>query len=215
MPLLTLHLLSLKGSVQREYVLDQLSQERPQVETVVASIPRYWVVKPEKDDVAFLSNTRWDLMLLLKTSDGALPTSIQSKIVREYKVTVGIPSKLLAKYPETNRQLLEQASSVPLTGALDNYKVPESSQNLELSPDLHQFMDDLDKDHPGPVTMLNLLHFKPDGKSSYYQYGQVGLLLNSCPTPLLTTLGGTLTDHRALKRRGASVEAMRRLSATS
>lgn len=172
MPLLTLHLLSLVGSATREGVLEQLLKERQTVETVVASIPRYWVCKPEKDDVATLVNTRWDLMLLLKTPDGDLPSSIQSKIVREYKVTVGIPSKLLAKYPETNRDLLAKASSVPLTGALDNYKTPESSQNLELSPDLFQFMGELVRDHPGPVTMLNLLHFKPDGKSSYYEYGQ-------------------------------------------
>jgi len=176
MPLLTVHLLSLNGNATREDVLLQLSQERQTVETVVASVPRYWVIKPEKDDVPTLTNTRWDLMLLLKTQDGALPSNIKSKTVREYKVSVGIPSKLLAKYPETNKQLLQQASSVPLTGALDNYKAPETSQDLELSPDLYQFMNELAKDHPGPVTMLNLLHFKPDGKPSYYQYGQVSRL---------------------------------------
>lgn len=34
-------------------------------------------------------------------------------------------------------------------------------------------MDELSNTHQGPVTMLNLLHFHhPDGKKSYYQYGQ-------------------------------------------
>jgi hypothetical protein len=34
-------------------------------------------------------------------------------------------------------------------------------------------MDELCKTHTGPVTMLNLLHFNhPDGKKSYFNYGQ-------------------------------------------
>ena len=212
MPLLTLHLLSLNGNATREDVLLQLSQERQAVETVVASIPRYWVIKPEKDDESTLINTRWDLLLLLKTPDGVLPSSIKSKTVREYKVSVGIPSKLLAKYPETNKQLLQQAASVPLTGALDNYKAPETSQNLELSPDLYQYMNEMVRDHPGPVTMLNLLHFKPDGKSSYYEYGQVSQLSAlSSQHDHMVTRHDTLTTSRDSKRQAADAEAMRRL----
>lgn len=175
MPLLTLHLLSLSGRITRESFLKQLLDDK-KIKVIVASLPRYWVVKPEKDDVAFLSNTRWDLMVLLQTSDGEIPLERRPQVVREYKVMVGVPSKLLAKYPETNKQLLDQASSVPLTGALDSYVAPESSQNLELSPDLYEYMSELMQDHSGPVTMLNLLHFKPDGKSSYYQYGQVSFV---------------------------------------
>ena len=176
MPLLTLHLLSLFGSSSREDVLKQLLNERPSVETIVASLPRYWVIKPERNDTHTLVNTRWDLMLLLKTPDGQLPASVRSKTVREYVVCLGIPSKLLAGYEQKNRSLLEHAPSVPLTGSLDNFQPSTSSQNLELSPDLFNFMNDMVRDHDGPVTMLNLLHFKHDGKSEYYKYGQVSTI---------------------------------------
>jgi len=172
MPLLTLHLLSLSGKVTRETFLQHLLDDK-KIEVIVASLPRYWVVKPEKDDVSFLVNTRWDLMVLLKSYDGEIPLGNRPEVVREYKVMVGVPSKLLSKYPQTNKELLDKAPSVPLTGSLDSYRAPESSQDLELSPDLYEYMGELMQDHSGPVTMLNLLHFKSNGKSSYYEYGQV------------------------------------------
>lgn len=173
MPLFTLHLLSLANGVTRESVVKQLKTEKPAIEVVVASRPRHFVIRPEKKDVSHLTQSQWDLMLLLKTTDGELPTSVKSKTTNEYKVAVGIPSKLLASYPERNGKLLKDSAKAPLTGSLDKARVPDSSQNLELSPELLRFMDDLMKEHDGPVTMLNLLHFKQGGKPSYYQYGQV------------------------------------------
>lgn len=85
---------------------------------------------------------------------------------------MGIPGKLLSAYPEKNARLIKEAPSAGLTGSLDNPKMPDSSQNLELSPDMLEFMEQLLKEHTGPVTMLNLLKFKPNGKQSYYEYGQ-------------------------------------------
>lgn len=172
MPLATLHLLSLSSKVTRDTFLQRLLNDK-NIEVIVASQPRYWVVRPSKSDVNYLSNTSWHLMVLLKSHDGEIPLQSRPEVVREYKVMVGVPSKLLANYEKTNKELLSSAASVPLTGALDSYSAPESSQNLELSPDLYEYMGELMQDHPGPVTMLNLLHFHPDGKSSYYEYGQV------------------------------------------
>lgn len=172
MPLATLHLLNLSSKVTRETFLQRLLDDK-NIEVIVASVPRYWVVKPSDVDVNYLSNTQWHLMVFLKSNDGEIPLQRRPEVVREYKVMVGVPSKLLAKYPQTNKELLSKAASVPLTGSLDNYRATESSQNLELSPDLYEYQGELMQDHPGPVTMLNLLHFRPDGKSSYYQYGQV------------------------------------------
>ena len=52
----------------------------------------------------------------------------------------------------------------------------DSAQNLELSPDLLRFMDELTAEYgEKPVTMLNLLNFEREGKGAYYRYGQVRL----------------------------------------
>ncbi|GAB7354347.1 hypothetical protein MBLNU459_g4857t1 [Dothideomycetes sp. NU459] len=172
MPVLTLHLIQLVGDGGVSSFIAQLKEADPSAEIVVASQPRYLVVRPEKQDVNALSGSSWDVMLLIRTAKGALHEALRPRIAQEYKMFVGIPSKLLAAYPKKNRQLLEEAPSAGLTGSLDNPIVPDSSQNLELSPDLLRFMDELMKQHNGPVTMLNLLKFKEGGKSSYYEYGQ-------------------------------------------
>lgn len=137
MPLLTLRLLRLRSSAER---FAQLLFKEPGVQIVVASKPRYLVVRPTKNDVPSLAGVDYDLMLLLRTENESIPSSLRSIIQQEYKIIVGIPSKLLSAYPQRNRKLLEQAPYAKLTGSLDNPHVPESSQNLELSPNLLRFM---------------------------------------------------------------------------
>lgn len=173
MPVLTLHLLQLAANNTVHSFLEHCKKVDPSAEIVVASQPRYLVVRPTKQDVTTLVDSEWNLMLLVRTAKGNLHQALRPKIQKEYKMFVGIPSKLLSSYPQKNRQLLDEAPSAGLTGSLDNPSVPESSQNLELSPDLLRFMNELMDQHSGPVTMLNLLNFKKDGKPSYYQYGQV------------------------------------------
>jgi hypothetical protein len=103
----------------------------------------------------------------------SLPPNLQPLVQQEYRLAVGIPSKLLSNYDDRDKPLKRAASSIPLTGFLANARQKSSSKNLELSPDLLAFMDTLTRTHDGPVTMLNLLHFHhPNGKKSYYQYGQ-------------------------------------------
>lgn len=170
MPLLTLHLLQLQQCSAEDF-LKKLHQTEPATKIVVASKPRYLVVHVNKQDVSDLNNKQYDLMLLLQGKEGAIPSFLKSHVKFEYKINVGIPSKLLASYPEKNQKLLKEAPLAQLTGSLDNPKMPESSQNLELSPDLLKFMKS--NENTGPVTMLNLLRFNKDGKPSYYQYGQV------------------------------------------
>lgn len=173
MPLLTLHLLRLAHPVSVESFLGQLTNTAPAIDIVVASRPRHYVIHTEILDKSSLTNTPWDLMLLVRTSDGNLPESARTQVEEEYKVIVGIPSKLLAAYPEKDHKLKKNAKYAQLTGSLEKARVPESSQNLELSPDLLKFMDELMKEYDGPVTMLNLLHFNEGGKPEYYKYGQV------------------------------------------
>lgn len=186
MPALTLHLLALTPGTDAQSFLQQLMQA-PNVQVVVASRPRYVVIHPTSLDANPLATQPWDLLVLLqltsKSTDSnndkdanPIPAALRPSIRIEYKITTGIPSKLLSTYPTRNTTLRQESSSIPLTGSLEkllqqNQKT--SSQNLEVSPQLLDFMKTLSKTHEGPVTMLNLLHFQhPEGKKSYYQYGQ-------------------------------------------
>ncbi|KAJ5776404.1 uncharacterized protein N7511_001415 [Penicillium nucicola] len=180
MPALTLHLLAIAPPTTPESFVAQLSKS-PEARIIVASRPRHTVVHPTILDKHPLTNTKWDLLLLLQPTNPAtpstnpIPASLQDAIKSEYKLTAGIPSKLLSTYPEKDKTL-KSTPQPPLTGSLSKALSKESkstSQNLELSPDLIAFMDELCKTHTGPVTMLNLLHFNhPHGKKSYFNYGQ-------------------------------------------
>ena len=173
MPLLTLHLLRLHNPSDKPFLLRTLSSN-PSLELVLASEPRYPVIRPSKIDVSILTSTAWDLLLLLRR--GTLPSPVQNLIAAEYKLTVGIPSKLLSTYPSRNAKLLVEAPNVKLTGSLEKAqdRMKESAQNLELSPDLLKFMDELTEEYgEKPVTMLNLLNFEREGKGAYHRYGQV------------------------------------------
>ncbi|PYH93339.1 hypothetical protein BO71DRAFT_450825 [Aspergillus ellipticus CBS 707.79] len=170
MPAASLHLLAL--STDTSTFLGSLRSAR---KVIVASRPRHVVIRPTDLDKDILTKTPWDLLVLIQTPPDSppIPQSLHSQIKSQYHVTVGIPSKLLATYASRDESLKQTAPSIPLAGSLDQARSKPSSQNLELSPELISFMDRLTPLHPGPVTMLNLLHFHhPDGKKSYYQYGQ-------------------------------------------
>lgn len=174
MPALTLHLFSL--SISPEAFIQRLRQN--QVEVVVTSRPQHVVIHPTALDKNALTSHPWDLLAVLRlpTDTNAIPSDLQAVVRDEYKILVGIPSKLLGSYAERDAKLKRETASIPLTGSLEKAQSQSrsSSQNLELSPDLLAFMDRLTKEHGDkPVTMLNLLHFNhPNGKQSYYQYGQ-------------------------------------------
>lgn len=116
-------------------------------------------------------------MLLVSDGGKDIPEPARKYVERIYTIPVGVPSRLLSDYPAKNARLLQDAASVSLTGALDTDLDPEpaDSQKLELSRDLRQFMTRFTKDQGenNPVTMLNLLCFKKDGKEGYATYGKV------------------------------------------
>ncbi|KAJ5089900.1 hypothetical protein N7532_008584 [Penicillium argentinense] len=177
MPVCTLHLLALDESTDPRFFVQRLKETPTKV--IVTSRPRHVVIHPTELDNDPLATKRWDLMVLLQaTADNPdpIPAALRSSITDEYKITTGIPSKLVSSYPSRNATLQKQSSKYPLTDSLENYLKDggkSTSQNLEVSPSLLAFMAELTKTHPGPVTMLNLLHFQyPNGKQSYYQYGQ-------------------------------------------
>ena len=172
MPLLILSLLRLHSPVDKGSFLRTLSST-PNLDIVFASEPRYSVIRPSKIDIGILTTTPWDLLLLLR---GSIPASVQGRIAAEYRITVGIPSRILLTYPSRNAKLLAEAPNVSLTGSLEKAqeRMRDSAQNLELSPDLLRFMDELTAEYgEKPVTMLNLLNFEREGKGAYYRYGQV------------------------------------------
>ncbi|KAJ5168784.1 uncharacterized protein N7482_004378 [Penicillium canariense] len=179
MPLATLHLLSLTKSTDPQSFLQQLKQS-PNTQVIVASRPRHVVIHPTTLDKNPLATNQWDLLVLLLCSQtpnqDPIPPTLRHAVTNEYKLTTGVPSKLLSTYSSRDQTLKQNASEIPLTGSLDKVLregSKETSQNLEVSPELLQFMTELSKTHTGPVTMLNLLHFQvPDGRKSYYQYGQ-------------------------------------------
>ncbi|KAL1953599.1 hypothetical protein VTO42DRAFT_2546 [Malbranchea cinnamomea] len=178
MPLLTLHLLSIEPGTNPKQFADQLRSSRDvSFDVVVASRPRGPIVRPDFLDKQRLLNTPWNLLLLLQprsssSFNGPLQPLFPNVIRDEYFIYVGIPSKLLATFPARDAQLKREAATAPLTGALEEAQRKPSSQNLELSPDLLSFMNELFPKHNKPVTMLNLLHFHPGGKPQYYKYGQ-------------------------------------------
>ncbi|KAJ5984059.1 hypothetical protein N7481_006158 [Penicillium waksmanii] len=177
MPICTLHLLALKESTDAQSYVQELQKS---TKVILASRPRHIVIHPTNLDTTPLATEPWDLLLLLQpkanTTENPIPTSLRTAIKSEYKIPTGIPSKLLTSYTTRNKVLQEKSSSIPLTGSLEKLLASgskSSSQNLEISSSLISFMDELSQTHPGPVTMLNLLHFQqPGGKKSYYQYGQ-------------------------------------------
>ncbi|KAJ5669579.1 hypothetical protein N7462_010649 [Penicillium macrosclerotiorum] len=176
MPVATLHLLALTQGTDPVSLVQQLKQS-PNTQVLVASRPRHIVIHPTILDNNPLATTPWDLLVLLQTTPPTpdpIPPYLRPRIHAEYKLTTGIPSALLSSYPQRD-STLKSAPHQPLTGslaALQQAGGTSSSQNLEVSPPLLRFMDSLSTTHPGPVTMLNLLHFHPEGKQSYYQYGQ-------------------------------------------
>ncbi|EED22252.1 conserved hypothetical protein [Talaromyces stipitatus ATCC 10500] len=182
MPALTLHLLAFKDHSDDAKAFVAKLRSYTSVKVVVASRPRYVVVRPTFLDIDPLLMQKWDLVLLLQPTEqnhhqgesSLIPSDLQDVILAEYRILAGIPSKLLSSFPERDAQLKKE-SPPALTGSLSKMRSQskESSQALEMSPDLLAFMDMLSAEHDKPVTMLNLLHFHyPDGKQNYFQYGQ-------------------------------------------
>lgn len=177
MPVCDLYLFTLAKSTDPQSFLTQLKQTSD-LQVIVASRPRHVVIHPNILDNETLIKTPWDLLVLIQNTNPENPNPISHlnhHITNTYKIPSGIPSKLLSSYPTRSANLKSQSSSAPLTGSLDKLVrsgSKDTSQNLEVSPSLLEFMNQLERTYSGPVTMLNLLHFHPNGKKSYYQYGQ-------------------------------------------
>ncbi len=178
MPLATIHLIELADPSQLVSFLHALKKLQP---LVVAKVVR-WIIRPTAKDAEVLLGTPWDLMVILPAAAASAqksnldgPGLDKLKMVKStWSVTVGIPSRLTKDFGKTNDRLLHPSTKPELTGALDHPRLGESSQTLELSRELLEWINNFSQTKTGrsPLSMLNLLAFKPNMKESYLKYGR-------------------------------------------
>lgn len=176
MPLATVHLVSLTQSTTiLEFV--QSIKSTPAVKPLVISKVIRWVITPTTISAQELLHPKkpWDLLVIVLGSD-PLPENLKQKIEVHWSVTSGVPSRLTKDFEKSNAQLLHpDPKSIPaLTGSLDKPRIGSTSQTLELSAGLNEWIQGFSKTRPGQnaMSMLNLLAFLPDKKPSYLQYGR-------------------------------------------
>ena len=172
------------------------------------------VIRPEKLDVTFLNCTKWDLLLFLGPGPHDLLKEggykIQAQVQEHYSICCGIPSSIWNNYHKRSAALNKEAKSMPLrsdwsaVSHADYSSVAKDSQNLEASPGLLDFADRLGKTYQGPVSQLNLLHFRPgkEAMESYHKYGKAFAEVASIRGGDAKLVGNVLSPSPAEDSRG-------------
>ena len=171
MPVCTIYLLSL--SVPLLTFTAALKQLSPKP-LVTAKVSR-WIITPyrlSKEPLLHPSQP-WDVLLILHSTNKHIPKNLLPMIKEEWSLQAGIPSKIVDSFETTNTRLLRPPVDEipPLTGALSNPRIAESTQGLELNEELQSWISS-GKGPKGPVSMLNLLSFLPEKKGEYLKYGK-------------------------------------------
>ncbi|KAF2839009.1 hypothetical protein M501DRAFT_1003545 [Patellaria atrata CBS 101060] len=170
MPVCNIHLLSLNVPISAFQTALRTTQVTP---LVISKVIR-WIIRPTTLSTSVLLNEQWDLLLIL-ASQSPLPKSLRKLVRKQWSVSAGIPSRLIGGFRERNQELLHMSKDrvPPLTGALQKPRIANSAQNLELTEELREWMENFSQQEgASPVSMLNLLSFKPNMKESYIQYGK-------------------------------------------
>lgn len=176
MPLATVHLISLTSSTTIPSFVETV-RSTPEIKPLVISKVVRWIITPSTISAQELLHPKkpWDLLLIALGND-PLPDKLKSSIEVHWSVTAGVPSRLTNNFTQTNTQLLHpDPKSIPaLTGSLSKPRMGSSSQTLELSTGLNEWVESFSQTRPGQnaMSMLNLLAFKPGKKSDYLQYGK-------------------------------------------
>ena len=190
MPLCSLYLLSIDPSVSVEAVVEvvRAKLDRCNQPLTVGKVVR-WIIPPwlndpsstESSGLEVLQSTRWDLLLIFpKVSE--LPQQCRDGVNHLFSLQVGIPSKLISDFENTNSQLLHPSpEAIPPTTDTPR-QIADSTKDLELTAELLKWSSGAShsgvKPPRGAVSMLNLLSFPDDpaaaaaAKSSYQKYGQ-------------------------------------------
>jgi hypothetical protein len=172
MPVYTAHLLSLTVPLPEFLSLLSNSDLEP---LTVARVVR-WVVRPTNASVDVLlgDNAKWDVLVITPDTN-PLPKVLQQVVRGQWSVRAGIPARVIKEFAERNQRLLHPLpEDVPqLTGALDKPLIAHSSQSLELSNELQDWVRVFaQREGKTAVSMLNLLAFKDGMKDEYLKYGK-------------------------------------------
>lgn len=178
MPLCTLHLLSIKPAAGTEEAFVDALPVHAVTPIIKAKVIR-WIIPPRNITKSELLEPPcpWHLLLILPGT-GGIPEKLQRLVAAEFRVTVGIPGKLLEGFKERNETLLrsKDGDGRQLTGSLNKPQIANTTKDLELDDELKRWIDSVDSSGDqvgkGPVSMLNLLAFSPGKKEEYLKYGQ-------------------------------------------
>jgi len=186
MVLCTLHLISLKEGISLSAFLSSL--HGADIKPIAQARVLRWMILPKQISAGHLlaRNIHWDALLILDSSSSssspasaaALKSIFANSVSAEWTASVGTSSKLLSSYASTNAQLLNPSPDAPsnikpVALDLEAAKKADSSENLELTPEMAHFISALPsqlKTHP--VSMLNLLSFNRGKHAQYVKYGQ-------------------------------------------
>lgn len=166
----TLHLIALRSDTSIPSFLSRLQEKG--ITPVFQAKPLRWMILPLHQSSGQLlgRNKRWDLLLGLR-AEQRVPESLANETIEaSWVAACGVSSSALAGYGERNAKLLDTRYQVPKAS---NLAVAEgSAQNLELSPELRDWIDALPVSlQERPISMLNLLAFTPGKEDQYKKYG--------------------------------------------
>jgi len=173
MPLATVHLVALASNTDISKFLRALKSIS--FKPLVISHALRWIVQPEQLSTDRLLTTKWDLLIITPTSS-PFPDTYLTKdwVSSHWSITAGIPSSIVNGFADRNLKLLNgNPSDVPQpSGSQSEPKIAKSAQGLEATPELLQWENPAGASTP--VSMLNLLAFKPgpEAHESYKRYGK-------------------------------------------
>lgn len=173
MPLATVHLVALSSNTDISKFLRALNSIS--FKPLVISHALRWIVQPEQLSTDRLLTTKWDLLVITPTSS-PFPETYLTKdwVSSHWSITAGIPSSIVNDFADRNEKLLNgNPNDVPRpSSSQSGPKIAKSAQGLEATPELLQWQNPAGASTP--VSMLNLLAFKPgpEAHESYKWYGK-------------------------------------------
>ncbi|KAI1264046.1 hypothetical protein F5Y18DRAFT_392378 [Xylariaceae sp. FL1019] len=172
MAICSVHIISLRHGVTLPSLLAALRGAG--IKPIAQARVLRWMILPTVLSAGNLlaRNIRWDAVLILSESAPSLSTFSERFIAAEWTATVGTSSKMIAGYAARNSELLSTPGPI-IPRDTAKAKPAESSGNLEVTPELMDFIDGLPEQiRSHPVSMLNLLAFNEGMHDSYVEYGK-------------------------------------------
>ncbi|KAL2040509.1 hypothetical protein N7G274_006488 [Stereocaulon virgatum] len=171
MPVCTIELLYLSTDIATFLRALRRSSLKP---LTVARVVR-WIITPSSlsKEPLLSQSPQWDLLLILPGAVTSLPADVHCMIKVAWRIAAGVPSNLVSTFESTNSRLLHPLPNnvPPLTNSLSDPQKSDSTQSLELTDELHNWIQS-DESPKGAISMLNLLAFIPGKKEQYLKYGK-------------------------------------------